>query len=325
MSDTTQSTAASGATPQSPREYRRRRRGYLWPMLLIAVGVFFLLGNLGYLPGLSWRAVASLWPVILILIGIEIIVARREPLLALGLEALVVIAALALVVAQPTGVLAPVLGGPTPSSSFTVPRGSASTLQLRVDGGAGSYKIQGGSSSLLDARSDNGDISVRDERRGDVADVQVQPAGTGDAFWFGGRPPSNVDIHLASDVPTSLRVSGGAGDFNVDLTNVRIQDARVDTGASRLDLTLPAPSGNVAIRVGAGAATINIVVPDNVEARITTTGGMVSQTVQNPRFGSASGSVLSRSGSSVETPGYAAAKDRIDVTISAGASSITIR
>lgn len=321
MTDVTTPTPSPAPAPS----WRPRRRGYLFPTLLILVGGLFFLGNLGYLPPLSVHGLLSLWPLVLILFGIELIFARRSPLLALVLELGIVVLGIALVAAQPSGILAPVLGGTTPSSSFTVPRGSSRTLDVRVEGGAGTYTLRGGASALVDAHSDNGELAVRDDRSGDRAEVRVQPAGTGDVFWSGGRTPSNVNVRVASDVPTSLRVSGGAGDFTVDLSQVLVQDARVDTGASRLELTLPTPSGDVPVHIGAGAATIAIVVPDGVEARITTSGAILSLSTVNPRFGSASGSVLARSGSTVETPGYAAATDRVTVTVSAGASSITIR
>lgn len=321
MSDTT---TPMPLTPSPAPAWRPRRRGYLFPMLLILIGIFFFVGNLGYLPPLSTRALLSLWPLLLVVGGIELIVARREPWVALALELGVVALGVALVATQPYGLLSPLVGG-SAGSSFTVPRGATHTMSLRVDGGAGSYTIAGGASSLVEARSDGGEISVRDDRRGDLADVRVQPVSFGDVFRFGGTPPVNVDVRTANDVPTSLRVSGGAGDFTVDLRGMQVQDARVDTGASRLELTLPTPSGDIPVRVSAGAATVTIVVPDAVEARITTSGGVISTSTVNPRLGASSIASIARSGSTVETPGYASAKDRVTVTVSAGASSITIR
>lgn len=320
----TDATAPMPGGPTPAPSWRPRRRGFLFPILLIGFGLFFFLGNLGYIPPLSTRALLSLWPLFLVVGGIELIVARREPWVALALEVGVVALGVALVAAQPYGLLAPIVGAPT-NSSFTVPRGTTQTMSLRVEGGAGSYTLSGGATALVEARSDGGEISVRDDRRGDNADIRVQPANVGDVFRFGGMPPTNVDVRVAGDVPTSLRVGGGVGDFTVDLRGIRIRDARIDTGASRLELTLPTPSGNVDVRVGAGAASVTIVVPDGVEARITTTGGVISTTSSNARLGTSSSATIARSGGVLETPGYASAADRVTVTISAGASSIQVR
>lgn len=301
----------------------RRPRGLLFPIILIAIGGLILAGNLGYIPPVSARALFQLWPLLLILPGIEMLLARREPYLALALEILIVAAALGLVVSQPRGLFLPVGSG---GSSASVARAGVSSLSLRVEGGAGTYTIAGGASALVEARSDGGDISVRNDPRDAEANVRVQPAGFGgDHVVFGGAPPMNVDVRIASDVPTTLRVQGGAGDFSVDLRDVRVREARVETGASKVEITLPKPSGDVPVRIQAGAASVVITVPADVEARITTTGGLLSTTTDNARLGAATGSVLARSGSSTETPGYATAKDRVTVTVEAGASSITIR
>jgi hypothetical protein len=322
MSDAT----AIPATPPAGRP--RRRRGLLWPLLLIVVGGFFLASNLGYVGPVPIRTVLQLWPLLLVLSGIEVLLARREPILALAIEVLVVAVAVGLVVTQPRGLFVPV-GGAQPSSAAAVPRQGATSLALRVEGSAGTYSVSGGASDLVEARSDHGELTVRDSRRdgGQAAEIRVQPATIGDIHIFGTTPPTNVDVRVARDVPTSLRVEGGAGDFIVDLRDIQVRDARIETGASHVELTLPKPSGEVPIRIQAGAANVVIVVPGDVEVRITTSGAILSTTTLNPRIvaSGTSSSNVRGSPSSVETPGYAAAKDRVTITIEAGASSITIR
>lgn len=302
---------------------RPRRRGFLFPLLLIGLGAAFFAANLGYLPPISARALLSLWPLLLVVFGVELIVARREPYLALAIEVLVAAAGVALVTAQPRGLFVPAVGATT---SATIERDGARSMALRLEGGAGTYTLAGGAAALVEAHSDGGEITVRNEGRGDAADVRVQPVGIGDLVALGTTPPVNVDVRVASDVPvTLLRVQAGAGDFTIDLAAVQVREARIETGASKVELTLPHPSGEVGVHVQAGAASVAIVVPDGVEARITTSGGLLSTTVENPRLGAATSSSLPRNASAVETAGYAAAKDRVTVTVEAGASTIRLR
>ena len=135
-----------------------------------------------------------------------------------------------------------------------------------------------------------------------------------------------MQIQVASDVPTSLTINVGAGEFDVDLSDVRVTDARVNIGASSMRFVLPKPGGDVAIRMNGGASSIAIVVPDGVEARIATTGGLLSLRSDNTRLGSGGGTGgCVACGSSVETSGYGSAHDRVTITISAGASSIVVR
>jgi hypothetical protein len=51
------------------------RREYLWPLVLVALGVYFLLNNLGWL---GWLRPQIAWPVLLILFGGWLIIRRAR-------------------------------------------------------------------------------------------------------------------------------------------------------------------------------------------------------------------------------------------------------
>jgi hypothetical protein len=51
------------------------RREYFWPALLILVGLYFLLSNLGLL---SWLRGDIVWPVLLIALGVWLILRRTR-------------------------------------------------------------------------------------------------------------------------------------------------------------------------------------------------------------------------------------------------------
>ena len=303
------------------------RRGVFWPLLLIALGLIFLLQNFGVISGVSWRAVASLWPLLLVLIGLDIAFARRWPLPTLAVEVAVIAAGLALVAYSPNlspGVFVFGDGNGGGESDVTVPRGDATQLTLSLNGGATqSYHVTGGAIGLVEGHSDNADLRLRVTGTQGRPNVRLDQAASG---FFHPVGVGDVQIRVASDVPTSLTVDVGAGDFAVDLSDVRVTDARVNVGASSMRFVVPTPSGDVAIRMNGGASNIIIVVPSGVEARIATTGGLLSLRSDNPRLGTAgSASVVFAGGTSLETSGYGAAHDRVTLTISAGASSIVVR
>jgi hypothetical protein len=304
----------------------RPGRGVFWPLLLIALGLIFLLQNFGFISGVSWLAVASLWPLLLVLIGLDIAFARRWPLPTLAVEVAVITAGLALVAYSPNlspGVFVFGDGGGGGETDVAVPRGDATQLSLTLNGGATrSYHVSGGATQLVEAHSANPDLRVRTSGA-TRADVRLDQTSNG--FL---RPVSagDVEIRLASDVPTSLTINLGAGEFDVDVSNVRVTDARVNIGASSMRFVLPKPSGDVAIRMNGGASNLTLVVPEGVDARIVTTGGLLSLRSDNTRLGSGGGTGgCVACGSSVETSGYGAAHDRVTITISAGVSSIVVR
>lgn len=286
--------------------------GVIWPILIIVAGVGFLLANLGYLPPVNVGGVLRLlWPLILIIVGIDLVLARRRRAAAVALQLTVVAIGLALLLLSRPEVL-----GVSPSaqpsrgdrgsdvglaSAVTVARAGAQSASVRFGVAAGRFELSGGASALVEARSGSPDLRERVTRTADRADVRLDQQFAG---FFGAR---TMAVKVSSDVPMTIRLESGAGEFSLDLREVKATDVRIETGASSLTLILPKPTGDVPVRIQAGASSIVIEVPPGVEAKVSTSGGLVS----------ASGRT--------ETPGYAAATDRVTVSVQAGASSIAVR
>jgi hypothetical protein len=306
------------------------RRGLFWPLLLITIGLVFLLVNFGFIPGVTAIQLLSLWPLLLILAGVDIAIGRRWPLAALGIDVAVIALGLALLATQPTFVGTPFLfanGSGTPGQRIvTVESVSATSLSLDINGGAGRFRVSGGSTTLVEAHSQNEDLRLRRaefDSAGQHYDVRIDQGSS--------RRVGSVDVEtrIASNIPTELSINGGAGEFVIDLSEVIVSEAELNVGAASLTLTLPRartiaslragakPPGDVDIEVHAGASSIVIEVPDGVEARVVTTGALLSLRSTNSR--------VVVSGGSAETPGYAAAQTRYTVRVTAGASSVTIR
>jgi hypothetical protein len=51
------------------------RREYFWPSLLVVLGIYFLLNNLGWL---GWLEPKLVWPVLLIALGVWLIIRRAR-------------------------------------------------------------------------------------------------------------------------------------------------------------------------------------------------------------------------------------------------------
>ena len=51
------------------------RREYFWPLVLVVVGVYLLLNNLGLL---DWLRFEIVWPILLILLGVWLIIRRQR-------------------------------------------------------------------------------------------------------------------------------------------------------------------------------------------------------------------------------------------------------
>ena len=296
-------------------------RSFSWPLILITIGVVFLLVNFGLIPGVTAVQLLNLWPLLLILAGVDLAIGRRWPLAAIGIDVGVIALGLALLATQPSFASGPVFGFGDKGDGerdVTVARESARSLSLELNGGAGRFRVSGGSTALVESHSANADLRLRRveydrARDGQQADVRIDQSGTRHVSGA----PIDVETRIASDIVTDLEVNGGAGEFVIDLSNVMVTNAELNVGAASLTLTLPKPTTAVAIEVNAGASNITIEVPEGVEARVTTTGALLSLRSTNTR--------VTASGLSAETSGYSSATARITVKVTAGASSITIR
>ena len=295
------------------------RRSLFWPLLLITIGLVFLLVNFGFIPGVTALSLLNLWPLLLIMAGVDIAIGRRWPLAAVGIDVAVIALGLVLLATQPQLLGSPffiVNSGAPGERDISVARQSATSLSLDINGGAGRFRVSGGSTMLVDAHSNNDDLRLRRstfDSGGDHADLRIDQSSNRRV----GVATAEVETRIASDVPTDLTIDGGAGEFFVDLSAVTLRSARIDVGAASLTITLPKPTTAVSIEVNAGASNLFIDIPDGVEARVTTTGALLQLRSSNPR--------ASVSGSTAETPGYATATARVTVRVTAGASSITVR
>ncbi len=310
---------ASPARPARPM----RRRSMFWPLVLIAVGLVALAGNSGWIQPVGIVSLLALWPVLLILLGIDIAFARRWPVPTLFAEVAIIGGALLLAATQPS-VLRLATFSFTASNNcanaapaVSVPRGSLQTLRLTINGGAARYHLTGGAGGALEATADGTDLCLRDQTS--LRDLAASSRGDVRLSQTGTRFSSDTDIsvRVANDLPLALVVNAGAGEFVMDLHDVRTTDARMNVGASSTTVVLPRPTGDVPVRIEGGASSIVIEIPADVEARVTVTGGLISSSSSNPR--------AIKSGNVIETAGYATAKDRVTVSVNGGASSVSVR
>jgi hypothetical protein len=71
---------SGGVNPVNSQEnepYRRRHFSIFWPVLLIALGAFLFLNNVGVVPGSGWDLVLRLWPLLLIAGGLDGLLRRQ--------------------------------------------------------------------------------------------------------------------------------------------------------------------------------------------------------------------------------------------------------
>ena len=122
---------------------------------------------------------------------------------------------------------------------------------------------------------------------------------------------------LNKEVLLSLDVETGASDTRLDLTDLRVIDLQMKTGASATHLTLPAHAGHTRARISSGVSAVNVRVPSGVAARIRVQSGLAGVSVDRSRF--------PRSGGVYQSPDYDAAENKAEIHIDTGVGAVDVR
>jgi hypothetical protein len=261
-----------------------------WAVVLIVLGFFFLASNLGLLSINVWNL---FWPVFLVLLGVWFLVGSTLKSSG-GMEMEVGSVDL----------------GEAQSASVTIKHGAG---RLSLSGAAGAGKLVTGSfANGLDAR-------VQDSGGRLQVILQPQSRAFPDVFfpgsWASGKGLA-WDFSLSKEIPLDLVFEIGAVDAHLDLTELKVKDLVIKTGASSTAVKLPAAAGATRFKVEAGAASVDITVPQGVAARIEAEAGLASVKVDESRFPKVNGIF--------QSPDYEAAENKVDIRIETGMASIEI-
>ncbi|HID87088.1 MAG TPA: hypothetical protein EYP55_06865 [Anaerolineae bacterium] len=300
----------------------KRRKGILWPIILIATGVLFLLGNLGLLQWDAWELL-RFWPLILVLIGLDILASQLESpwayaaTMLLGLVVILGVIGVLLLgarlgparavetqqIAEPLGEIREAhveihfSGGDLTVGPLHEP---ANLLEGRFQGPSGR-----GAQVVEEFDAERGRLTLRSPRRG---------------FFFvplGGPVPDRWDLALTTRVPLTLIVNTGVGETLLDLEDLQVLELELDAGVGRTTVVFPA-RGRTRASVNGGVGELRLEIPRGVEARIEVDTGIGSLNVDRSRFPQAGEDLYM-------SEEYYSAEDRLDLRVDVGMGSVTIQ
>ena len=265
-------------------EVKIKRTGYrslFWPIVLIAVGIIWLLSNLGVISGMNIAVLFRLWPLVLIVIGLDLLFGRESPVIGavLGIGAVVVIIALMLI--GPSLGLAPDLD--ITMDEYSVPREDAASARIDLHTSIGDVNIfaLADSTNLFEAEVahvGNLDfvaegttekiisLSQRDENVNFGLDI------LGGAF----NPENELywRVGLSSALPIRLLVDNGVSSTTLDLTDIQLAGLDINSGVGSVDLRLPVMETSYEVTVNGGVGDTTIVIPENAAVALDIDGGV---------------------------------------------------
>lgn len=293
-----------------------RRRGVLFPVLLIAAGGLLLAMNFGLVRPDIWVDIMTLWPVLLIGLGLSIMLGgSRAGAFAAAAATLAMLAIGALWLQRqststssraPAAVDAPVSG--LRDADILLAPGAA---EVKL------HALPGGDPSLIRGTASSG--------RGRAPEPSFEVTGTTGRFELSEPSPTMLgfgdvrgrvwDLGIARGLPLALTVNGGVGRYTLDLTDVTLTALDLDIGVSDVVATLPA-SGRIAVTVDGGVGSLTLRLPAGLAARVDADSGIGAVHVPDG---------FDKVGDGVwETPDFKGASDRADIALDVGVGAVTV-
>lgn len=213
------------------------RRQLFWPAVLILVGAYFLLRNLGVIRD------DVFWPLVLIAAGVWLIAARVGP------------------------------AGSYAGVDSVEPREDLQQAKLDLAVGAGRVDVR---SAPLDGQLYRAHLEHAGRSSEIRLDRPTGTVRVSQRFdWFAGPRRVQLDAQLTDAIPWQVSCSTGAIRGRFDLSSAQLSRFDCQTGASHIELFLGAPHGVVPIRIHGGALTVDVVRPAGAGVKVDASGGAV--------------------------------------------------
>ena len=245
----------SEETKDSEVKASRRSGSLFGPIILIAIGVFFLMDNLNLLPDLHWSVVLRLWPLLLIALGVNLIVRQAPPPVGTLLSGLVAVATVAffgwlLVAGDALGLAGAATGRDVSREEVSFPAGDLESALVEINFSEFPSRVNALSDSpnLIEGTIlHRGQVVFDTERSGDEVAVRLSTERAGDdpffwinpANWFDMGTEDRWQIGLNPQVPMVLQLEMSSGSAELDLSALSLSALSVDGSSGSVDLQLP--------------------------------------------------------------------------------------
>lgn len=258
----------------------------VWGALLVLLGGLLLLDNMGLLPA-HINVWGLFWPLVFIGMGV-------------------------------LGVLSAV-GKNTRIEHYSHPLEGVSQARVRLYHGAGELRVDDSAAPdlLLDGAFGGGiDPQVGQSAGETRIDLRMPQAAWS---WppVGGSHSLDWQVALNRQVPLDIEIEGGASRILLNLRELQVKSLRLETGASSTEVDFPRQAGETRARIQAGAASVDLRVPEGVAAQIRVRGGLSSTNIASSRF--------VRTGDVYESPDFSSAENRLVLDIEMGVGSLVVR
>lgn len=305
-------------------------RNLFWALILIAIGLTFLFSNFGWLD-FHWVSIWRLWPLIFIFWGISILPIRDV------IKFILVIAFIALSFIFFNQITEPRWcftihdndwnfsdewdEENTPrtfsynTQLLSVPMDSVShKAVLKMDAAAGRFHVDSETTDMLSFRKegDIGDYSMITDLQDGKTVIHITLEKNRKIRRV---KKNNVNIKLNPDMVWDLDFDIGAAEVNMDLSEFKIDTARIEAGAASVEIKLGARQPLTYLTYSAGAASLEVMIPKESACEIHSESVLVSRDFEG---------FINKGDGIYQSTNYAEGANRIILKIESAVSSLKV-
>ncbi|MEN8241598.1 MAG: DUF5668 domain-containing protein [Chloroflexota bacterium] len=299
----------------------KRRGSLVWPLVLVGLGVFFLLSNMGIIEADIWPSVLRLWPLLLVAIGLDLLLGRRSGIWA-GITVVIVLAMFAAgfwLVDTTAGAW----NGDLVVHQISQDLSDAESSEVLIHMGVGVLEVEGFSSDTLLISgeielAEDEDLHEDYEVKRDTVFYELDTRGQEYyPSWFinnGWEGDKDWELALNDDIPMDLTIDTGVGVSVIDVSELALTYLRVDSGVGETTVYLPA-TGQYTVSIDAGVGEITVYIPADLEVRMQLDTGLGETKIL--------GSYYNRNGY-YYSEGFDTAEHYVEISIDGGVGEITV-
>lgn len=251
----------------------RRPSSLFGPIVLIAIGLFFLFNRTNVLTDLYWLDVLRLWPLLLVFLGLNILALqapRPYPSLLSGVIALVAVVLLGFVLLNG-------LGGTPFRGRLGTGEWQTKPIHFRPAGvktavynitigppGADLYALEDSNDLLAGTITYQDDYLFDTRVAGGEATIRLAPQNNSEEwvflpdYWREFGEDHRWQLGLNGNVPADLTLEAVAGSSELDLRDVPLKALMLTASAGEMELLLPGSNYDAHIITNAGSSEITL-------------------------------------------------------------------
>ena len=283
-------------------------------VLLILVGLYFLLRNLGWIDGSFLQILLANWPVLLIFAGIYVMLSRSALWFVPAILSIVLFLMFAGLIPSPLGPEAPYVATP-----FAHPVDvEAQALAVTFDSPAAHIRLAAGGGYEVSGTTSYAGTAPKMSARliGDRFVVDFYHVQQLRRWFFENVRAPHWDVAVPAHLPLSVTVRAAYGDVTLDLQGLDARNIDIESAAGTIDILFDESVTVARVELDTTSSVVRLFVPEGIGVRVESNAAFVANNLTDLGF--------TRDGNLYVSPEYETASSRVEVHLHSAVGKLSI-